>query len=228
MQYPAPLVEGRLLRRYQRFFADVRVGREVVTAHCANPGSMRGCAEVGARVYLAPASNPARKLAWTWELAEHDGALVCVNTARGNQLVAEALAARRLAIGRGFPAIRREVALGDSRIDFRLEAADGRARWIEVKTATMGTGAGGVAFPDSVTTRGTRHVGELTAVDDGVLLFCAARSDARRVRPADEIDPAYGAALRAAAAAGVKVIAHRCEITTTEITLGARIPVDLG
>ena len=235
MRYPAPLVAGRLIRRYKRFFADVELGRgaarRVVVAHCANPGPMRTCAEVGGRVWLLPSSDPRRRLAWTWELAEVGGALVSVNTARANQIVAEALAGGVIAELAGDGAVRREVPAGASRIDFLLEAAR-RRTWVEVKCATMDGGDGGAAFPDSVTVRGTRHLGELVRLrrrgDRAVLLFCVARAGARTVRPADEIDPAYGAALRRAARMGVEVLAYRAAIDRRGIALADRIEVELA
>ncbi len=230
MRFP-PLVAGRLVSRYKRFFADVALrGGEVVTAHCANPGSMRTCAEPGARVWLSRADNAKRKLAWTWELAEIDGALVSVNTARANQIVAEAIATRSIAeLGR-YDRIAREVKTGASRIDFLLEGD--KRTWVEVKCATMDGGRGAAAFPDSVTDRGARHVGELAKLrskgDRAVLLFCVARAGVTRVRPADEIDPTYGAALRAAAKRGVEVIAYRASIDRRGIALDRAIPVDLS
>lgn len=237
MRFPSRLVGGRLLARYKRFFADVEIGRgaarRTVTAHCANPGSMRTCAEIGGRVWLLPVDDPRRKLAWTWELAElggRGGALVAVNTARANQLVAEALAAGRIGeIGVG--EIRREVATGDSRIDFLVAHRTGRT-WIEVKCATMDGGPATAAFPDSVTTRGARHLGELMARqqagDRAVLLFCVARTGCTRLRPADEIDPAYGAALRKAAAHGVEILAYRADIDLRGLAIAAPVAVDLS
>jgi sugar fermentation stimulation protein A len=231
MKFPAPLVSGRLVARYKRFFADVALrGGEVVTAHCANPGSMRTCAEPGAKVWLLGSSDPKRRLAWTWELAEIGGDLVAVNTARANQVVAEALAARAIPELGPYDVVRREAKAGASRIDFLLEDA-GRRTWVEVKCATMDGGGGAAAFPDSVTDRGARHVAELARLrargDRAVLLFCVARAGVTRVRPADEIDPTYGAALRRAAARGVEVLAYRAAIDRRGIALADRIPVDL-
>lgn len=240
MQFPSRLVSGRLLARYKRFFADVEIGRgttrRIVTAHCANPGSMRTCAEIGGRVWLLPVNDPRRKLAWTWELAEiggRGGALVAVNTARANQLVAEALASRRIAeVAEELDAgeVKREVAIGDSRIDFLITTT--RRTWIEVKCATMAGGPGTAAFPDSVTTRGARHLAELTARrragDRAILLFCVARTGCTRLRPADEIDPAYGASLRRAAAAGVEILGYRADIDPRGLTLVAPVEIDLA
>jgi sugar fermentation stimulation protein A len=232
--FDPPLVEGRLLRRYKRFLADVRVGRDTVVAHCPNPGSMRTCADEGGRVWLQ--RKPATKLGWSWELAEiggPGGTMVSVNTARGNQLVAAALAAGAIAELRGYDAVTREVAVGDSRLDFHL-ARGPRNRdraWVEVKTATMDGGDGAAAFPDAVTVRGARHLDELRALRRrgfrAVLLFVVPRTGVTSVRPADEIDPAYGVALRRAATAGVEILAYAIELSLAGLRLGTSLPVYL-
>ena len=230
MRFEAPLVEGRLVRRWKRFFAEAELaGGERVIAHCANPGAMTGCMPAGAQVWLRPCADPRRRLAWTWELVRAGRALVCVNSARANPVVAEALAAGRIAELAGAGTPRREVRLGaHSRIDFAFGSGRDRT-WVEVKTVTLDAGAGVAAFPDSVTARGTRHLHELTRAarrgQRAVLLFCAARSDARAVRPADEIDPDYGRALRRAAAAGVEVIAYGARLSRRGIWLAGRLPV---
>jgi sugar fermentation stimulation protein A len=234
MQFAA-MVEGRLIRRYKRFFAEVELdGGAIVTAHCANPGSMRSCAPEGARVWLS-AARPGLKLAWTWELVEVAGALICVNTGRANGVVAEGLAGGVVAEVAAYQTIRREVAYGErSRVDFLLERHSGGAVeqcYLEVKNVTLDGGDGMAAFPDSVTERGTRHLEELMEMvahgHRAVLLFCCSRSDARRVRPADEIDPRYGATLRRAAAAGVEVLAYGCEVSPAGVWLRHRLPAEL-
>lgn len=228
-----PLTEGRLVRRYKRFLADVELaGGEVVVAHCPNPGSMKTCAPDGARVWLSRSDDPRRKLAYTWELVEAFGALVCVHTGRANDLVAEALAAGVVPELSGYETVRREVRCGTkSRIDFCLEDGDRRC-YVEVKNVTLDAGGGTSAFPDAVTARGTRHLAELEALvaggDRAALLFCSTRADTERVRPADEIDPTYGQALRRAHAAGVEILAYRCEVSTAELRVAGRVPVDLG
>lgn len=251
MQFDRPLLEARLARRYKRFFADVELkDGTVVVSHCPNPGSMKNCRPDGARVWVSRNDDPRRKLRYTWELVEVERTLVCVNTARPNTVVAEALAAGHIPELAGYDSVRPEVAFGErSRVDFLLERdGDGgnngegegesegegeRERcWVEVKSVTLGLGHGISAFPDSVTARGTRHLRELMAMaaggDRAVLLFCAGRADTRLVRPADDIDPVYGQTLREAAAAGVEILAYRCDISPTSITLANRVPVDLA
>ncbi len=231
MRFEDPLLEGRLLRRYQRFLADVETASGTVTAHCPNTGSMLGCAEAGLRVWLSPARNPARKLAWTWELVETPtGALVGVHTGRANALVREAIEAGRIAALAGFDRIRPEVRYGaGSRIDLLLEADGAPACYVEVKNVTAAVEGRIGYFPDAVTTRGRKHLHEMQACveagDRAVLVFCVQRDDVAEVRPADHIDPAYGAALRQAMAAGVTVLAMGATVSPAAVMLDRHLPV---
>lgn len=252
MQFPAPLVPGRLLRRYKRFLADVvldggSAGGGEVVAHCANPGSMLGLAEPGARVWLSPADNPARKLRWSWELVEAGGCpagrragkttLVGIHTGRANALVGEALAAGRIAELAGYDSLRREVRYGAaSRVDFLLERAPGASSgappcYLEVKSVTLTRGGGLAEFPDAVTARGSRHLAELGAIARGggraVLLFLVQRADCTRVAAAADIDPAYAAALSQAKADGVEILCYNCTLSPAAIALDARLPLAL-
>ena len=166
MRFAEPLVEGRLVRRYQRFLADVDTAAGRVTAHCPNTGSMLGCAEPGMRVWLSPASNPARKLAWTWELVEAlPGVVVGMHTGRSNGLVREAIEAGRVAELAGYAVIRPEVKYGaGSRIDFLLQGPGRPDCYLEVKNVTAAVEGGVGWFPDAVTTRGARHLREMAAM----------------------------------------------------------------
>ncbi|HVP28747.1 MAG TPA: DNA/RNA nuclease SfsA [Myxococcota bacterium] len=225
-------LEGSLLRRYQRFFADVALadGR-VLTVHCPNPGSMLGCATPGARVRCSTSESPTRKLAHTLEMIRVGRAWVGLHTTRANQLVAAALAARRLPFLEGYATVRREAAAGDgARLDFRLDdhASDPRPAWVEVKSVTLA--AGRLArFPDSVTERGRRHLETLAKLrargERALLLFVVQRADCDRVEPADDLDPAYGRALRAAAAGGVELRAIRARVSPRALALEGELPV---
>jgi len=237
MQFDPPLVAGTLIRRYKRFLADVRLddGREV-TAHCPNPGSMRTCAEPGWRVFLSPANNPARKLKWTWEivLAGEDAAPTLVNTSRPNRVVQEAIEAGLVPELLGYGSVRPEVKYGqNSRVDLLLQdAADGGPDcFVEIKNVTLLAGPGRAAFPDSVTKRGAKHMAELArevqAGHRSVVFFLVSRADVGEMAPADEIDPAYGQALRDAVAAGVEVLAYQASIDVAGVSLGQRVPVRL-
>lgn len=234
MKFTVPLVEGLLLRRYQRFLADVSLpdGR-VVTAHCPNTGSMLGCKAPGSRVWLSPADNPARKLPWTWELVEvAPGVTVGVHTGRSNSLVREAIEAGQVPELAGYTGIRPEVKYGEgSRIDLLLQAAGRPDCYVEVKNVTAAVEGRIGYFPDAVTTRGAKHLREMSAMvaagHRAVLVFCVQRTDVDGVRPADHIDPDYGRALRAALAAGVEVLALGARIDAGGIELVRRLAVEV-
>ncbi|WP_312245802.1 DNA/RNA nuclease SfsA [Stutzerimonas nitrititolerans] len=235
MRFSTPLEAGRLVRRYKRFLADiVSDAGEALCIHCPNTGSMLNCMGEGARVWFQRSNDPRRKLPGTWELVETpQGRLACVNTARANRLVEEALLDGVIEELAGFTVLRREVAYGleNSRVDFRLDYPAGPA-YVEVKSVTLGFGDTAVAaFPDAVTLRGAKHLRELAALArDGVRavqLYCVNLTGIEAVRPASEIDPLYAAALREAVAAGVEVLAYGVEISPEEIRLSRRLPVIL-
>ncbi len=228
------LLQGRLVRRYKRFLADIELedGR-LVTAHCPNTGSMRNCAEPGSRVWLRDSANAKRKYPLGWELVEVARQyLCCINTGRANGLVREGIENGVISELQGYERIRAEVRYGESsRIDLLLEA-DGRpAAYVEVKNVTLLEADRWGSFPDAVTARGTKHLRELMAMvaqgQRAVLLFCVPHTGIERVRPADHIDPVYGAQLRQAAAAGVEVLAYQAAVTPTEVRLRRALPVVL-
>src|SRR5690606_15714067 len=180
MRFDPPLEEGRLLRRYKRFLADIETaGGELLTIHCPNTGSMLNCMSEGCRVWFSRSDDPKRKLPGTWELGETPhGRLACLNTGRANALVEEALRAGIVSELAGFTGLRREVVYGSegSRADFRLDYASG-AVMLEVKSVTLGFADSRVAaFPDAVTARGAKHLRELAALARqgarAVLLYC--------------------------------------------------------
>lgn len=233
MQFDPPLEEGRLLRRYKRFLADIETASgEALTIHCPNTGSMLNCMAAGGRVWFSRSNDPKRKLPGTWELSETpQGRLACVNTARANALVEEALHAGVIAELAGFAALKREVAYGveSSRADFRLDYVGGPA-FVEVKSVTLGFADSAVAaFPDARTERGTKHLRELAALARrgirAVQLYCVNLSGIAAVRAAAEIDPHYAAALQAAVAAGVEVLAYGAELSSEGIRLTRRLAV---
>lgn len=234
MKFSVPLIQGRLLKRYKRFLADVDVGGQTVTVHCANPGAMLGLAEPGSVVWLSRSENPARKLKYSWELVEVDlGAgprLVGINTGHPNRLVAEAIEAGVITELWDYPALRREVRYGlNSRIDLLLEDAEARRCYVEVKNVHLMRRHGLAEFPDSVTARGVKHLRELAGmVAEGhraVMLYLVQRADAEWLAFARDIDPAYGAALDAACSAGVETIAYACELSREGIEVVRAIEV---
>ncbi|RDE18050.1 DNA/RNA nuclease SfsA [Motiliproteus coralliicola] len=237
MKYEQPLQPARLLKRYKRFLADVELADgTLMTLHCPNTGSMRNCAEPGSRVWYRDSLNPKRKYPCTWELVEvEDKYLASVNTARANGLVEEAILNGWIAELQGYPQLRREVRYGEenSRIDLLLsQQPQGRPDcYVEVKQVTLLQEEGVGRFPDAVTERGRKHLRELEQMvaqgHRAVLLFCVPHTGIEAVEPADQIDPAYGQALRQAQQAGVELLAYQAEISPERIELVRQLPVRL-
>jgi sugar fermentation stimulation protein A len=235
MRFPSPLIPAVLLRRYKRFLADVTLpDGEETTVHIANPGAMTGLAAPGTKVWLSKSENPARKLPYSWELAEVDFGsgieLVGVNTGHPNTIVAAAIAAGAIQELRGYSSLRREVKYGrNSRVDFLLEQPGKPSCFVEVKNVHLMRTSGLAEFPDSVTARGARHLDELAAmVTQGcraVMVFLVQIGSANRLTLARDIDPHYGIAFDRARMGGVEMIAYRCVISATEITVASPVPV---
>ena len=236
MHFEEPPRIGRFLRRYKRFFADVELeDGSTLTAHCPNTGSLMGCLEEGARVWLRDSHDPKRKLRYTWQAIEVGGTWVNVDTGLPNRVAFEALQGGEVRGLTGYRQARREVKYGrNSRIDVLLEDHPRRRDqrcYVEVKNTTLARGRTAL-FPDAVTERGRKHLGELARVAaDGqraVQFFFVSRGDVTRFRPADDVDPAYGEALREAAEAGVEVLAFRARVHEGGLELDRKLRVDLG
>ena len=236
MQFDTPPLTGQFLRRYKRFFADIELpSGEVITAHCPNTGSLLGCKESGAPAWLRDSGNDKRKLRYTWQAIEVDGTWVNVDTGIPNRVVFEAIRAGKIRPLAGYREARREVKYGqNSRIDVLLEGHPSRPSqrcYVEVKNTTLARGRVGL-FPDAVTERGRKHLGELEAMvaqgHRSVQLFFVSRSDVTTFLPADDIDPKYAAALRQAAQRGVEVLAYRARVTPQAVEIERKLRVKLG
>lgn len=233
MKFAAPLTEGILIKRYKRFLADIRLadGSEI-TAHCANPGAMLGLKEPGQRVWLSKSDNPKRKLAFSWELTEADNTLVGINTAHPNRLVEEAIKDGTIVELQGYDHMKREVKYGqNSRIDILLSDAGKPDCYVEVKNVHMLRTPRLYEFPDSVTTRGAKHLDELTdMVAEGhraVMVYLVQRDDGDKLKFAAEIDPNYASALARASKAGVETLAYVCRLTPQGIETYRSVPVEV-
>lgn len=227
---------GRLLRRYQRFLADVRLDDgSQITIHCPNTGSMKNCIVPDSPCWFSLSANPKRKYPHTWEVATVPGGyLAGVNTGRANALVEAGIERGVITELQGYSRCRREVRYGQekSRIDFLLEDGERRC-YVEVKSVTLMDAPGQGLFPDAVSQRGTRHLRELIemvrAGHRAVLLFCVQHTGIEWVEPADLIDPEYGVTLRRAVQAGVEVLAYGATIEPdqAQVHLKPRLQVRL-
>lgn len=233
MKFASPLTRGTLLRRYKRFMADVRLETgEVITAACANTGAMLGLTPPDAPVWLSRSSIPTRKYPHTWELVDIGGlGLVGINTAYPNRIVEEAVGTGLLPALEGYDSLRREVKYGkNSRIDLLLESAARPPFYVEVKNAHLFRRDGFIEFPDCVTERGTKHLGELArAVRQGAraaMVYLVQADVDRRFTLAGDLDPNYLKAFRRARRAGVEAFALCCKVTPEEITACRVLPVE--
>jgi sugar fermentation stimulation protein A len=222
-RWPSALHEGRLVRRYERFIADVKLGRSVVRAHCVNPGRMEGMVVPGARVWLSEA--PGRHLPWTWELMELEGRLIGANTSLPNKLVGEVLRRGLLPGLHDATAVHPERVFGRGhRVDFLLEHARGD-HYVEVKNCHL-------VYPDAVSARATAHVEALTRlVKKGraaTVVFTLQRDDAKLLRPSALHDPAFARAMRRAVKAGLQVRAIRLVPTLEGVRYDGEVPVDVS
>lgn len=226
------LIPGKLLKRYKRFLADVKLETgEIVTAHCPNTGSMKGCCEPGRPVYLSVHDNPKRKYKYTWELIAMPTSLVGVNTLVPNRLVYKSIAQKRISELSEYDIIQREVKISaHSRIDLMLTGRNGGHCYVEIKNCTLVT-EGIAQFPDAVTSRGLKHITELEKLsEDGhrcMMFYFIQRMDAWAFRPADHIDPAYSRGLRRAVKKGIEVLVYDVRIDMQGIELNQNIPYEL-
>ena len=232
MKFLDPLIRGKLIKRYKRFMADVKLENgDVVTVHCANSGSMLSVNEPGSEVWISPARNPDRKLKYTWELLRVNDAWVGVNTAHPNKLVFDAIEDGTITELQGYETQRREVKYGkSSRIDILLENTRGSKCYVEIKNVTMKRNLGHsepAEFPDGITARGAKHLIELSdMVAEGhraVMLYLVQRDDCNSFNLARDIDPVYGKTYDIATASGVEVIGYTCKLSEKEITVSKRI-----
>lgn len=237
MRFDTPLTPATLVKRYKRFLADCTLpSGEIITAHCANPGAMLDITTPGLGVYLSRSDNPKRKLAYSLEMVvlEETGSPrhIGVNTGHPNRLVEEAISGGLVPELSGYSRLRREVRYGrNSRIDILLDT-DGENTppcYVEVKNVHLIREPGLAEFPDSVTARGAKHLGELSDVvaqgARAVMVYLVQRNDCDRFTVAGDIDPTYQAAFAAARTAGVEALCLTCRVSPEEITVDGAIPV---
>lgn len=231
MRFEPPLIEARLIRRYKRFLADVELADgTAITVAVPNTGSMMGLTAPGSRAWLSTSASKTRKYPHGLEIVEADGTLVGINTGIANRLAEEAINAGIAGDLGDYTQLRREQRYGEnSRIDILLEE-DGRAPcYVEVKNVHMRRTPGLAEFPDTVTARGAKHLGELERMVRGgaraVMVYLIQRSDCERFALCADLDPTYARAFEQARKAGVEAMAIRCHISAQEIVPECTLPV---
>ncbi|MCL9773417.1 DNA/RNA nuclease SfsA [Vibrio methylphosphonaticus] len=231
MHFDPPLESGKLIKRYKRFLADITTASgEAITIHCANTGAMTGCAVPESTVWYSTSDNPKRKYPNSWELTQTDrGDMICVNTARANTLAVEAINNNVIEELKGYQTLRTEVKYGqeNSRIDILLQDSERVDCYIEVKSVTLLEESGQGYFPDAQTTRGQKHLRELTEMAQSgsraVLLFAILHSGIEKVSAAHHIDAKYSQLLEQARKAGVEVLCYKASFSENEMTLLSRV-----
>ena len=228
MHFASTLVPASLIRRYNRFLADVRLedGSELIV-HCPNSGSMKTCLGEGWPVMLSDSGKPERKYRFTWEMVHNGKCWIGINTHLANRIVEEAILNDEIPELREYSEIRSEVKYGEnSRIDLLLKNAGSKC-FVEVKNVTMVEEDGFYKFPDSKTERGKKHLLELSEMvrqgHRAVMFFLVQRSDGTVFKPASHIDPAYASNLVQARKKGVEILVYRAEVSPQKILIAEKI-----
>lgn len=233
MQFLPSLQQGKLLKRYNRFLADLELlSGEIITVHCPNSGSLKSVISPGQAAAYSVASNPSRKLPYTLEMVQVDSEWVGINTNWPNILISDAILQKKLQGLDIYDSHRREVKYGlNSRIDIILETDGMPSTYIEIKNTTMKRGTPAAQFPDSITSRGTKHLKELMEMrrqgHRAVMIYVIQRSDCTYFEIAHDIDPLYGQTFQQAIQDGIEVYAYQCKVSPNEITLDKQIEVKI-
>jgi len=229
MKIEPKLIHVKFIKRYKRFFADVKIKNKMITTHCPNSGSMLGLLKENNNAWISKSNNLSRKLKYTLEIINDKKSNVGVNTHRANRIVEEAIENKKIKELKKFISIKREAKFSkETRFDFFLENKNQKA-FLEVKNVTLCRKKNISEFPDAVTTRGKKHLTHLQdAIKQGYesyLLFLIQREDAKSMRIASDIDPNYFDEIKKAKEKGVKIIAFSCKVKDNEITVSKRIKV---
>jgi len=229
MQFTNSLIKGKLIKRYKRFFVDVKLKNEIVTAHCPNTGSMKGLLDEGNEVYLLKNSNPKRKLKYGLEIIRAKKNLVGVNTHMANKIVSHGLSNNLIKELENNDSIKPEVFFNkETRFDFLIEK-NSQKSFVEVKNVTLFRDEKTAEFPDAITTRGSKHLITLiNAIKKGYkayLIFLVQIQNMEKFKIAKDIDSEYYKNYLAAKKAGVNFLAYRCKINSKEILVEKKLKI---
>ena len=227
MNFKESLISGEFIKRYKRFFVDIKLNKRTVTAHCPNTGSMKGLLKTGNRVWLSKTDNPKRKLKYTLQIIEDHNAKVGINTHLTNEIVLDGINNGLIKNFKNFERIEREVRFGEnSRFDFLVHEKTCKS-FVEVKNVTLSRNKNIAEFPDTVTSRGLKHIKELLkASKEGYkiyLMFVIQRNDCNKFDLARDLDPEYCELLVKAVKKNLKVLCYDCKFLTKGIKLNSEI-----
>ena len=227
MDFKKKLISGELIKRYKRFFVDVKIDNKTVTAHCPNTGSMMGLLEKGNKVWLSKSDNPKRKLKYTLQVIESNGSKVGVNTHLTNKIALDAIYKSKIQNFKNYDFVKQEIKFGNNtRFDLLLTKKNKKI-FIEVKNVTLSRLKGIAEFPDAITSRGQKHIQELlNANKQGYniyLLFVIQRDDCNKLKIANDIDPKYCELLTKAVKKNLNVLCYDCKFSTKGIKLNRKV-----
>ena len=227
MNFNETLISGEFIKRYKRFFVDIKIGNNIVTAHCPNTGSMMGLLKEGNKVWLSKSDNPKRKLKYTLQIFEDQNSKVGINTHLTNKIVFDALKKGSIKNFTNIDSIKQEVKFGENtRFDFLLIEKT-KKTFIEVKNVTLSRKDKIAEFPDAITSRGLKHIEELLrAKQKGFeiyLLFLIQRNDCSKFQLAKDIDPEYCEFLVKAIKKNLKLLCYDCKFSPKGIKLNREI-----
>ena len=227
MIFNKKLISGEFVKRYKRFFVDVKINNKIITAHCPNTGSMMGLLSANNKVWLSKSENPERKLKYTLQIIENKKSMVGVNTHLTNKIVLEALEENSIKELKNLDNIKSEVKFGkNTRFDF-LISKNNKKIFVEVKNVTLSRKKGVAEFPDAVTARGLKHISELINASkrgfETYLLFLIQRNDCNQFKIAQDIDPDYYKLLTEAAKKKLNIICYDCKFSPKGIKLNKNI-----
>ena len=230
MRFTPSLQEGKIIKRYKRFFCDIKLGKQIVTAHVANTGSMATCLEAGWPALVNYHPDPKRKLKYSLQMVHNGVSWIGVNTSLTNKLAIEGIENGTISPLKDHDKINKEVKVGDSRIDILLEKEASRC-YVEVKNVTLKGDHGLCLFPDAVSVRGQKHLRKLMELKKNhhraVMLFIVQREDTHIFRPAKTIDPTYANLLNDAQKAGVEIMVYRCILDENKIEVKRPLPFEI-
>ena len=227
MNFNKTLISGEFIKRYKRFFVDIKIGNNIITAHCPNTGSMMGLLKKGNKVWLSESNNPKRKLKYSLQIIEDQKSKIGINTHLTNKIVFDALNKGSIKDFKNLDSIKKEVKFGqNTRFDFLLTKRN-KKTFVEVKNVTLSRKNRVAEFPDAITTRGLKHIRELlNAKKKGFevyLLFVIQRNDCNKFELAKDIDPEYCELLIKAVKKNLKVLCYDCKFSTKGIELNRYI-----
>ena len=227
MKFKERLLQGALIKRYKRFFIDIKYKNKIITAHCPNSGSMMGLLDVGNKAWFSLSDNPKRKLKYTLEMIEVKNKKVGINTLLTNKIVLEALKHKKINSLNKFNHIKTESKFSDgTRFDFLL-SNDKEKCFLEVKNVTLLRENKIAEFPDAITSRGTKHLNELCNAKkkgyQSYILYLIQREDCDSFKIAKDIDKKYKIAFDKALKSGVKILCYDCKLNNEGIKLNNRI-----